>query len=139
MINLKNKKIILLIVFLIIILIIFIFVILSSYFSNNNKVSILEKYENELSIEGQRINYCSKDSDCNALCVNSCPGEFIVYNRNKDTNHFVNLYLKFKSESEKLNEYGCFFDFCSRFENLNITCNSNNKCECNDFSNGKIN
>jgi hypothetical protein len=89
----------------------------------------------------KKINNCSKDSDCNVLCVNGCLGAFIVYNRNEDTNNFVNIYLKFKSESEKLNVYGCFFDFCNRFKNtnLNVTCNSNNKCDCNDFSYGKIN
>jgi c-di-AMP phosphodiesterase-like protein len=90
------------------------------------------KYATLMEEEGKKINYCSKVSDCNIFCVDNCPGAFILYNNNEDTNKFMDFYLKFRSESYKLNSGRpmCDDDFCNILKNLdvNITC-ENNMCK----------
>ena len=97
-------------------------------------INKFDKLREDLNLEAERINYCQKDSDCDAICLCSCPGSFMVYNEEENLEPFLGLYSEYIEEKYK-NESrpDCFMNFCDniRDSRIELLCN-NNKCKLKD-------
>lgn len=88
--------------------------------------------QEDLSLEGQKINHCQDDSDCSAFCLSACPGSFAVYNQKMESyNKFQDLYHQYEEEkyqSEYEDRPICGVDFCQEFiirNEMKLSCQQN--------------
>lgn len=95
--------------------------------------SKIDKLQEDLTFEKNRVNYCQEDFDCTSYCLSPCPGSFMVHNKEENLESFLSLYSEYMEEkykNESRPRFDCFMDFCDigSYIGIGLLCN-NNKCK----------